>query len=138
LVRSRITQTSIFPLFRTSSNNLSVRAGSTRYSSGGTLHRVTHGFYHGSYNPRNHDYDVAVLRVCTDLDIAIDISKYVMCLQWYVAYVILPFMQWWFCNSSVQNAAAVTQTCCGYENLTLNLSSNNCVLNIETSRSEKV
>jgi hypothetical protein len=62
-------------------DSLTVRAGSTHYSSGGTLHKVTHGFYHGSYNPKNKDYDVAVLKVCTDLDIAIDFSKFMMCLQ---------------------------------------------------------
>jgi hypothetical protein len=47
------------------------------------------------------DYNVAVLRVCADCDIAIDISDFVMFLQWYIAYHILRFMQWWFCNFSI-------------------------------------
>jgi len=62
-------------------NTLTVRAGSTHHDSGGTVHNVTGGFYHGGFQFYNHDYDVAVLRVCTDLDIAIDISKYILCLQ---------------------------------------------------------
>ena len=40
---------------------------------------MTGGFYHESYDSYNNDYDVAVLRVCPDFDIAIDFSKYVMC-----------------------------------------------------------
>jgi len=42
---------------------------------------VTGGFYHGSYEQHNKDYDVAVLRVCTDFDIAIDNLMYVKFLQ---------------------------------------------------------
>ena len=49
------------------SNYLSVRAGSTRYEVGGTIHSVTGGFYDGSYNQSYYkEYDVAVLRVCTN------------------------------------------------------------------------
>jgi len=40
---------------------------------------VTGGFYHGNYQ-YNYDYDVAVLRVSTDFDIAVDILDYVTCL----------------------------------------------------------
>jgi hypothetical protein len=61
-------------------NSLTIRAGSKYHGFGGTIHSVTGGFYHGSYDLYNNDYDVAVLRVCTDCDIAIDISTYVMCL----------------------------------------------------------
>jgi hypothetical protein len=61
-------------------NYLTVRAGSTHHDFGGTVHQVTGGFYHGSFNPNNYDYDVAVLKVCTDCDIANDILMYVMCL----------------------------------------------------------
>jgi len=49
---------------------LRVRAGSALYATGGTVHHVTGGFYHGSYDESNHDYNVAVLRVCIDFDIA--------------------------------------------------------------------
>ena len=59
--------------------DLTIRAGSKHYDAGGTVHQVTGGFYHGDYDDENIDYDVAVLRVCTDLDIPLDISKYVMC-----------------------------------------------------------
>ena len=61
---------------------LTVRAGSTHHEFGGTIHFVTGGFYHGRYNQNFYNnYDVAVLRVCTDMDSGIDISKYVRCLQ---------------------------------------------------------
>jgi hypothetical protein len=62
-------------------NYLSVRAGSTHHEFGGTIHQVTGGFYHGSYNEDFYDYDVAVLRVSTDFDIPIDILEYVMCVK---------------------------------------------------------
>jgi hypothetical protein len=57
-----------------------LRVGSTHYASGGTIHKVIRGSSHGLYNPNNGDYDVAVLKVCTKLDIPIDSAKYVMCL----------------------------------------------------------
>jgi hypothetical protein len=57
---------------------LTIRAGSTYHEVGGTIHSVTGGFYHESYNSSNNDYDVAVLRVCTDFDITIDILKYML------------------------------------------------------------
>jgi len=60
---------------------ITVRACSPYYDFGGTTHFVTGGFFHGNFSHENYDYDVAVLRVCTDFDIAIDFSKYVMCLQ---------------------------------------------------------
>jgi hypothetical protein len=63
-------------------DDLTVRVGSTYHEFGGTIHSVTGGFYHENYDENNnYDYDVAVLRVCTDLDIGMYISKYVMCLQ---------------------------------------------------------
>jgi len=68
-------------MYRSNGNDLTVRAGSTHHASGGTIHHVTGGFYHGSFNISNLDYNVAVLRVCTDIDIPTDISKYVKCLQ---------------------------------------------------------
>jgi hypothetical protein len=52
-----------------------VRAGSRYYEWGGSLHFVTGGFFHENYDSFNRDYDVAVLRVCTDCDIAKDISN---------------------------------------------------------------
>ena len=67
-------------VYRKKPENLTVRAGSTYHQCGGTIHNVTVGFYHGSYNHYNRDFDVAVLRVCTDFDIPIVISKYMMCL----------------------------------------------------------
>ena len=81
MVTPSITQNSIFSIFRRSSSSLAVRAGSRYYSCCGTTHNVIGGFYHGRYDQYNYDYDVAVLRVCSDFDIAIDISKYVMCLR---------------------------------------------------------
>ena len=86
-------------------NDLTIRAGSTHHETGGTVHQVTGGFYHGSYNDDNLDYNVAVLRVCNAFHIQLDFSKYMMCFQWYEAYLILRFMQWWFCNLFVQIAA---------------------------------
>ena len=68
-----------------SANDLTIRAGSAKYSSGGTIHNVTGGFYHGNFGSYNFDYDVAVLRVCTDFDIALDILNWLMCVQWYIA-----------------------------------------------------
>jgi hypothetical protein len=59
----------IFPIFRNYSYYFSVRAGSTYHEFGGTIHNVTGGFYHGSYNDSNYDYNVAVLQVYTDSDI---------------------------------------------------------------------
>ena len=53
--------------------DLTVRAGSTYHQSGGINHSVKGGFYHGSFNHNTNDYDVAVLFVCTDFDIPIDI-----------------------------------------------------------------
>jgi hypothetical protein len=45
---------------------MTVRAGSTHYTFGGTIHQVIGGHIHDSFNSRNLDYDVAVLQVCTD------------------------------------------------------------------------
>jgi hypothetical protein len=53
----------------------------TDHGSGGTIYNVIAGFYHGSYEQKNIDYDVAVLKVCTDVDTAIYILNYVMYLQ---------------------------------------------------------
>jgi hypothetical protein len=58
---------------------MTLRAGSVNHYSGGTVHQVTGGFYHSSYNSYNNDYDVAVLQVCTDFDIPIDSAKYLTC-----------------------------------------------------------
>jgi hypothetical protein len=62
-------------------NYLTVRAGSSHHDSDGTIHSVTGGFYHGSFNEYNYDYNVAVLWVCTDFDNPINILMYVMFLQ---------------------------------------------------------
>jgi hypothetical protein len=70
-----------FQIYRSNTNHLTVRAGSTNHASGGTIHLVTGGFYHGNYSTNIMDYNVAVLRVCADCDIAIDISDFVMFLQ---------------------------------------------------------
>ena len=68
-------------MYRLNINYLSVRAGSESREWGGTSHNVQQVIIHGLYNLNNYnDYDVAVLRVCTDLDIVMYISKYVMCL----------------------------------------------------------
>jgi hypothetical protein len=45
---------------------INIRAGSRKYASGGTIHQVIGGHIHDSYNPKNGDYDIAVLQVCTD------------------------------------------------------------------------
>jgi len=74
MVTPRIKQTSLFSqIYRMNANGLKIRAGSTQFSSGGTIHNVTGGFYHGKFDYYSYDNDVAVLRVCTDWDIAIDI-----------------------------------------------------------------
>ena len=54
-------------------NSLTIRAGSAHHNFGGIIHSVKGGFYHGSYDEDNNNNDVAVLRVCTDFDITIDI-----------------------------------------------------------------
>jgi len=73
-------QLKYFSTYRMKAQYITVRAGSTYYDFGGTTHSVTGGFYHGNFSLKNYDYDVAVLRVCPDFDIAIGFSKYVMCL----------------------------------------------------------
>jgi len=74
MVTPRIKQTSLFSqIYRMNANGLIIRAGSTHLESGGTIHSVTGGFYHGSYDYYSYDNDVAVLRVRTDWNIAIDI-----------------------------------------------------------------
>jgi len=55
------------------SEDLTILAVSTNHDSGETVHKVTGGFYHGSYKHDNIDYDVAVLRGYADLDIRTDI-----------------------------------------------------------------
>jgi len=59
-------------MYRVSANYLTVRTCSTYYASGGTIHNVTGGYYHGSYNSNTSDYDVAVLKVCTELNMPVD------------------------------------------------------------------
>jgi hypothetical protein len=82
MLTPRIRQTSIFPhIYRAQSNYITVRAGSKNYGFGGTVHYVTGGYYHGSYDQQNKDYDVAILRVSTEFDNPIGILKYMMCLQ---------------------------------------------------------
>jgi hypothetical protein len=58
---------------------LTVRAGSPYHAFGGFTHSVLGGYYHMNYDQYNGDYDIAVLRVCTDFDIPVS-AKYVMCL----------------------------------------------------------
>jgi len=62
-----------FPIYRMNAKDLTILAGSTNHESGGTVHQVRGGFYHGSYDDYKIDYDAAVLRVCSDLDIPTDI-----------------------------------------------------------------
>jgi len=61
-------QTSVFShIYRMNANSLTVQVGSTFYDFGGTTNYVTGVFYHRNYSQfSNMDYDVAVLRVCTD------------------------------------------------------------------------
>ena len=67
MVTTCITQTSIFShTYRLDPTYLTVRAGSTHFMLGGTTHQVTGGHIHDLYNPSNSDYDVAVLKVCTE------------------------------------------------------------------------
>jgi len=77
---TRKTKSIFSHIYRMHPEYLTVRAGSTHHDFGGTIHSVKGGFYHGSYDEDTHDNDVAVLRVCTDFDFAIDTSNYVMCL----------------------------------------------------------
>jgi len=77
MLTPRILQTSVFShVYRKHANYLTVRAGSTHNEIGGTIHNVTGGFYHGNYE-YNYDYDVAVLRVRTDFDIAREIEDFI-------------------------------------------------------------
>jgi hypothetical protein len=55
-------------MYRVSPNYLTVRTCSTTHASGGTVHNVIGGYYHGSYDPNTVDYDVAVLQVCTEFN----------------------------------------------------------------------
>jgi len=50
-------------IYGTSADYFTVRTCSTYHASGGTVHNVTGGFYHGSFNPPSIDYDVAVLEI---------------------------------------------------------------------------
>jgi len=59
-------------MYRVSANYLTVRTCSTYHASGGTIHNVISGYYHGSYDSITTDYDVAVLKVCTEFNITID------------------------------------------------------------------
>ena len=69
-------------MYRLNTNYLTVRAGSIYYDYGGQTQSVAQVIIHELYNQYNfNDYDVAVLRVCTDLDIVMYFSKYVMCLR---------------------------------------------------------
>jgi hypothetical protein len=57
-------------------DSLSIRAGTVWNDWLGNIHNVSAGFYHSSYNQSGYnEYDVAILKVCTDFDIPIDISK---------------------------------------------------------------
>ena len=67
MVTPLITQTSIFyHTYRLDSQYITVRAGSTHYTFGGTVHQVIGGHIHDSFNPKNLDYNVAVLQVSAD------------------------------------------------------------------------
>jgi hypothetical protein len=44
-----------------------VRAGSSNANEGGTVHRVTKIIPHEKFNEEKKDYDIALLKVCTDL-----------------------------------------------------------------------
>jgi hypothetical protein len=77
MVTPHVMHTPIFPTYRAQSKYLTVRAGSEYHDDGGTIHNVTGGFYHESFNLSNADYDVAVLKVCIDFDIPTDSANYV-------------------------------------------------------------
>jgi hypothetical protein len=67
MVTASIIQTSIFfHTYRFESYFLTVRAGSTHHTTGGTTHYVIESHIHDLFNPSNLDYDVAVLEVYTD------------------------------------------------------------------------
>jgi len=72
-------------MYRAYVNYFTVRTCSTYHGSGGTIHSVTTGYYHGSYSTSTTDYDVAVLKVCTEFNMPIDSAMCVMCLLWYFA-----------------------------------------------------
>lgn len=54
---------SSFPSFRVEVTELRLRAGSTKYYSGGIVYPVTRGYIHQSFNKATMDYDVAILKV---------------------------------------------------------------------------
>jgi hypothetical protein len=48
------------------------------YMIGGSLHKVVGGYVHLLYNSNPGEYDVAVLVVCTDCDIAVVCDVFVL------------------------------------------------------------
>ena len=68
-------------MYRENANSLTVRSCSTNHASGGTIHNVIGGFYHEWYNEKTIDYDVAVLWVCIEFNMAIYIAMYITYVQ---------------------------------------------------------
>jgi len=64
-------------MYREDPAYLKVRVCSTNHASGGTVHNVIGGVYHELYNKDTIDYDVAILRVCSDFNMATYIAMYV-------------------------------------------------------------
>ena len=55
--------------------DLKLRAGSSRHDTGGTVHRVTQVIPHHFYDPEEHDYDIALLKVC-EFEVTVFLSPY--------------------------------------------------------------
>ena len=66
-------------MYRVSANYLTVRTCSTYHDSGGTVHNVTAAYKHENYRTYVQDYDVAVVQVCTELNIPIESAMCVRC-----------------------------------------------------------
>jgi hypothetical protein len=64
---------------RVSANILSVRTCSSYHASGGTVHNVTETFQHELFDQYYLDYDVAVAKVRTELNVPIDSAMCVTC-----------------------------------------------------------
>jgi hypothetical protein len=64
-------------MYRQDLDDLTVRSCSTNFSSGGTVYNVTGYSYHESFNLTTFDYDVAILRVCTDFNMGTYIAIYI-------------------------------------------------------------
>ena len=68
--------------------DLKLRAGSSRHDRGGTVHQVTQVIPHHLYEPGEHDYDIALLKVC-EFEMTVFLSPLYFCFH-FVCYGVMP------------------------------------------------